>query len=364
MWKRYLYTRVIDLDLNYIGKIYTKKKQQIKKNNLLKRLKTTFKSGFIVSIIILTAIEMYMWYLESNGYLVEPYEYGTRLDISFKINECYELFNKQENQEKLRIVIIGDSRAETGVDPKLLDFYFNKKTISYNLAIFDSAVRFHYFLVEKVIVPKLHPDIIIWEPTVPQDWTDDDKDADQRKLATPMARYYTENTDYLDFEEFCKYYLFKYSRLYRYRSNLKLNIYGLNKNEKDKIENYEEWFDRGYFKNDEIMIPENQNFTLIDIKFELDDKAEDMFFDAIDFIKENTKFYLIVNGPNRFTKFNSSILEEIFSKISNKRFLDLDGNSDFLSDFLWMNPTHLNENGALLFTFYIYKKINNSFKIV
>ena len=333
--------------------------------DLKKKFKKVFQTGVFVSILLLISIESYLWYLESNGYLVEPYEYGNRMDISYKINECYNLFNKNENKDKIKVIIIGDSRAETGFDPALLDFFFDKKTISYNLAIFDSAVRFQSLIIKKVIIPKLKPDIIIWEPTVPQDFTDDKLvyGPDERKLETPMGRYYTNNTKHLDFEDLCKYYLFKYSRLYRYRSNLRPNILSINENDNAKIESYKELFDRGFIGFDESLEPENRNFTQESIDFKLDEEAKDIFFDTIEFIEKNTDYYLILNGPNRYTKFISPVLDSIFNNFPQKNFLDLDGETTFLYDYLWMDSNHLNNNGALLFTEYIYTKINRNFKI-
>ncbi|MFX1383496.1 MAG: hypothetical protein ACFFBP_13725 [Promethearchaeota archaeon] len=313
----------------------------------------------ILILIFLTSVEIYIWFW-SKGDKIEPYEWGSRLDITYKINECYDLFTNREHKDKTKIVIIGDSRPECAFYPKLCDDYFDDKTISYNLAIAGTAIRVQSLLIQKVIIPKLNPDVIIWELTLPQDFADDEQTEKEEDniMRTSMGRYYTGNTRGLDFEETCFYYLFKYSRIYRYRSNIRPNLFYLNEYEKAKIAYYEDWYERGYFKHYDIVSDINQSFSEVEHVYKLNEDSVDEFFETIEFIEENTDYFLVINGPVLYQKSIYPDIYTILNKLSPKNFLDLNGDELFDYDELWLNHYHLNICGATLYTRLVYEQLS------
>ncbi|MFX1503603.1 MAG: hypothetical protein ACFFDH_21765 [Promethearchaeota archaeon] len=335
-----------------------------KESDKIKKKKDLIIKTFVLMIFILISTEAYLWFW-SEGDNIEPYEWGSRLEIPYKVNDCYELFSNPKNRHKTRVLIIGDSRPESAFYPELFDEYFNDKTISYNLAIAGTAIPVQALLINKVIIPKLKPDIIIWEISVPQDFTDDELnlELDERTLNTPMGRYYNQNTKDLDFDELCEYFLFKSSRIYRYRSNLRPDFFYLNEYEKTKIESFKEWYQRGYLKHYDSIYPSDENISEVDCIYKLHKDSVEKYFDTLEILEEKTDFFLIVTGPNRFLKLNFPEISAIFNKLSPKNYLNLNGNETFYNDDFWHNPTHLNIIGASLYTKYLYEKISNNIKI-
>lgn len=338
-----------DINLSMLKMI--KKKRKIKKDNIIKAL--------ILMIFILCFFEIYLFFWSENDN-IEPYQWGSRTEIPYKINDCYELFSNHKHKDKTRIVIIGDSRPECAFYPEICDEYFDDETISYNLAISGTGILVQSFLIQKIVIPKLKPDIIIWELSIPQDFEDNKEnlELDERTLETPMGRYYTENPDKSDFEELCKYNLLKYSRIYRYRANLRPDLFYLNEYEKRNIDNFNEWFERGHLKMSETIKTTNENVRDVSFVYTLHEESVNKFFDTIEIMEDNTDFFLIVSGPNRYMKLVFPDITAILNKLSLKNFLNLNGNDSFYHDDLWFNPTHLNVIGATLYTKLVYEKIS------
>jgi len=73
------------------------------------------------------------------------------------------------------------------------DAYFNQSTITYNFGIEGTAIRSQSFLLEKVIIPPIDPDAIIWMLNEPYDFEYSEENLlDERiTLDSPMARYYS-----------------------------------------------------------------------------------------------------------------------------------------------------------------------------
>lgn len=338
-------------DTNFSMLQMIKKKRKNKKDNIIKAL--------ILMIFILCFSEIYVFFWSKND-LIEPYQWGSRNEIPYKINDCYKLFSNPKNEGKTRIVIIGDSRPECAFYPELCDENFDDETISYNLAIPGTGILVQSLIIQKIVIPKLKPDIIIWELSIPQDFEDNKEnlELDERTLETPMGRYYTENPDKSDFEELCKYYLLKYSRIYRYRGNLRPDLFYLNEYEKKNIDSFNEWYERGYLKRSETIEPTNENVTEASFIYKLHEESVNKFFDTIETLKDNTDFFLIVSGPNRYLKLVFPDITAILNKLSPKNFLNLNGDDSFYYDDLWCNPTHLNVIGATMYTRLVYEKIS------
>ena len=112
------------------------KKKENSRNNV-------FKTIFLVIIIFLN-VEIGLFICEQNNLLDEPYDWGNRNDIPFKINECNELF--RSNPNKLKIIMIGDSRVNQAFYPEQFDNYFNNETITYNLGFSATGALFQMFL--------------------------------------------------------------------------------------------------------------------------------------------------------------------------------------------------------------------------
>ena len=323
-----------------------------------KKLKSIIMKEFLVFIFGLIFIEGFLWRLEQIGYLGIPYEWGIRNDIAFKINDCIELFNDPDNEDKIKIVIIGDSVAECGFNPQYLDMLFNKKTISYNLALAGTASLVHSLIIENFIIPKIKPDIIIWDISHPSVFAEKEDDRNNLTLSSPMGRYYTGNVEGLNFEALCKFYLLKYSRLYRYRLDLLPFFFGI---KNDVHEYYQSRYDRGWVKKETSLITTERNSTFYNsIPYELDKDAVEMFFDSIKLIQEKTSYFLIVFPPHFKSVLTGSPYYSVIYNYSPKNFLDLNVREDFFLRHLWFDETHLNSNGSLYYTYAIYQKLSQN----
>ena len=326
-----------------------------------KGLKSKLIKEFLVFGFGLILIEGFLWHLEEVGYLGVPYEWGIRNDIAFKINDCIELFNDPDNKDKIKIVIIGDSVAECGFKPQYLDQLFNKKTISYNLAIAGTASLVHSFIIENLIIPKIKPDVIIWDISHPTVFAGEKDSRNNLTLSSPMGRYYTGNTEDLSFEEICKYYLLKYSRLYRYRLDLLPSFFGI---KNDVFEYYNSRYNRGWVEKKTSLTTIERNYTFYDpYLYELNEHAVEMFFDSIKLIQEETSYFLIV-FPSHFNYvITGSTYYSVIYNISPKYFLDLNVREDSYIRNLWYDETHLNSNGSLYYTYNIYNKLSQNLLI-
>ena len=113
-------------------------------------------------------------------------------------------------------------------DSNIYDMCINNKTISYNLAIEGVGIEVESFLIEQAIEKEFKPDFVIWWVTY-LDFYEHISNQDEALIfQSPMGRYHTENTTDLEFEDLCEYYLFKYSRIFRYRTTLLPSIFFFN----------------------------------------------------------------------------------------------------------------------------------------
>ena len=331
-----------------------------------KKLFSDFKKTVIIFLIGYILIEAYLWYLETNEGFVEPYEWGNRNDIPYKISECSKLFAEKENRDKIKIIIIGDSGPESGFNPELLDTLFDKKTISYNLGFYATGVRVQSLIVNEIIIPKLKPDIVIWDLSVPNDFEDSKKVNNQENTTLNHfgARYYSGNTDGLDFEQKCDFYFFKFSRLYRYRQTLMPNIFGLNEKVVGLNELYGRLYDRGWLKHKGSLIIDNNQTTKEEVcNVELNKESRDLFFETIKNLEKKTEYFFIINKPFYKIKIVCPTIYSFYNKLSPKNFLDLNGKEELYFPEIWMNVGHLNEYGANYYTHYIYEKISQNYQI-
>ncbi|OLS13084.1 MAG: hypothetical protein RBG13Loki_3314 [Promethearchaeota archaeon CR_4] len=130
--------------------------------------------------ILFFSIDSCMNILDALGMMGEPYDWGNRLLIPAKVNQARDLF--LQNPGKFRIVHIGDSRGETNLDPFYVDEYFSNTTITYNLAISGTENQFQSLYIKHVIIPRLHPNLIIWDVNN----VDFDNDVEELRQRTEM----------------------------------------------------------------------------------------------------------------------------------------------------------------------------------
>ena len=355
----------------------TRKKQTKTKSH--KRFISGIKKAFILFILGYILLECVLWFSEDNGTLIEPYAWGNRNEIPYKINHCHDVFSDPKNKDKVKIVIVGDSGPETAFNPELLDSLFFHKTISYNLAFYGTAIRVQSLLINKIIIPKIKPDILIWDLGIPNDFEDSKKINDQENatLSHPGPRYYNDNTEGLGFEDLCRFYLYKYSRFYRYRKTLRPSLFNLNEDYQVLIKGYGKLYEKGWIKHIENEVTdENQNVTEITYltdgysdpsnlvyNFILHEESKDLYFDTIKTIEKRTDYFFIINRAGYKQKIICPLIYSYFNKLSPKNFFDLNGYEDLNVAEYWWNESHLNMIGAEVYTRLIYEKISQNFRI-
>ena len=74
----------------HISKIHNRKRRDKRNTHIIKSL--------IIAGLVLSIIEGSLYCLEVDKSLFEPYEWGDRLDIPYKINDCIKLFSLPENE--------------------------------------------------------------------------------------------------------------------------------------------------------------------------------------------------------------------------------------------------------------------------
>ncbi|MHA2243974.1 MAG: hypothetical protein ACXADY_03315 [Candidatus Hodarchaeales archaeon] len=335
-----------------------KTEKQQKKNSP----RNQFIKSILIMIILLSAVEGLLWVLEDKNDLPEPYAWGSRPVVTYKINQCKELFSRRENQGKIKILLIGDSRAQTSFDPHFCDIYFRNLTISYNLGITGFAINAASLVIQKVVIPKIRPDIIIWQIGA-YDFIKNHTSNEGDRIAemSPNGRYYDNNIEGLDLEGYCEFLLFKYSRIFRYRSVLIPSFLNFDSSLEDNLDLYSGLFDRGYRRRYQILKDvQPTKFLNITVTNEYDEEAESLFLETKDsMIKSDIKF-LLVYGPFRNKRMIFPRLDSIFDTFPSDNLINLNGNETFLLNRLYVeDKIHFNQIGAKLHTEIVCKKIEN-----
>ncbi len=326
-----------------------------------KRSRKKVVKSLLFCLLILVAIDNILRVLDAEGVLWEPSEWGNRPEIATKLNKCMDLFNR--NDAKFKIVFVGDSTTEIGIDPVLLDSFFNNETISYNFGIAGTSPRFQSVYFEKVILPKLKPDFVIWSVN-PSDFWDSipTNEFDNAILRTPMGRYYTGDGSGLDFFGQVNQFLFQNSPLYRYRGYfvppwLDFSIYrGLIANP----------YTNGYWTTD-IKAYSSNDTTILNIPgilpswegypVSFNNLSADRMVETLNLIQTNGLDYLVVYGPFNHFNYTFPELDYVLGSLTQERFLDLNGNETLMWDDLYNTIHHLNKDGAQILTRFIYEKL-------
>ena len=342
-----------------IQEMMKKKKRREKPTKKYSEIK-----AITLTLLIISSAEIYLWVLELNFSIEEPYLWGNRLMVPYKLNRANELFSHHENHEKLKIITMGHSVAFRGFNPFTLDVLFNNKTISYNFGIWGTSVKFQAFLLKKVIIPKLKPDLIIWAVDIDSNFKEVEKikDEDKRNFDAPMARYYNEDFSDLNNEEYLDMSFLSFSRLYRYRFNFLPEFIETQPKIHERVETWDRKMKRGFiFSYQEYSgdIGDCGNMTETYYNVSYNEEYGDIFLDTVNYFKEISLNYLIISNPNRYEKIIYPKVDRLFNKIKDKHFLNLNGEQIFANNTLHRDAGHLNYYGAEIYTEYIYHKLKN-----
>ena len=309
--------------------------------------KKIFKAIFLGIIIILN-VEFGLFICEQNNILVEPYNWGNRNDIPFKINECNELF--KNNPNKLKIIMVGDSRANQAFYPEQFDNYFNNETITYNLGFAGTAAIFQIFLLKHIYLPKLKPDIILWDITF-NDFGNSTKHIEQNHnlFSLPMPRYYSDYKVNMTTNDYGDYYFTKFSRIYRYRS--------LFFPESFNIAKYENVYLNGFLKADGVYETNDTAIYNRTLNFSVHPEFLQDFLEMRQFFIDSNIPHLIINPSHNHVRWITPKVQEAFISYGDEYFLDLNGNETLMYDDLYYNKDHLNFEGAQIYTKFVNEKM-------
>ncbi len=325
------------------------------------RFKKELLKSFTFCILFIISSEITFWGLEAGGIIGEPYEWGSRNIVAHKINECRRLFN--QNPNKFKIVAVGDSMIEMGLNPLLLDSFFENKTITYNLGLAGVAIRFESLYIQKVILQTIKPDFIIWQVNHVDfwDWVPANEQ-DDLLLESPMGRFYSGNMEGLNFDERINQFLLGSSHLYRYHNYLIPPI--------DQNSAYYSYptYPRGhldlsgnFLNTGETTISDEPGIVSeaggYPITFS--EEAKTLFLNIINLFINNGIGYLIIYGPFMHKHIVFSLIDNIFAGLPESAFLDLNGNESLMADELYYNYLHLNSQGSTIFTNFTFEKIRN-----
>ncbi len=320
-------------------------------------------SSLLLLIIIIPSCEFIFRGLETGGIIGEPYDWGNRNVVALKINDGIKVFN--QNLGKFRIVAVGNSLVEMGLNPFQLDSLFGNKTITVNVGIPQTAIPFQSVFIQKVIFKWLKPDLIIWDVRHEDfwDWVPLNEE-ENAILSTPMGRYHTGNMSGLNFDELVNQFLIQYSFLYRYRAYLVPPIFEFSPYYIELTSQYQ----RGFWPQFENNL--KTNYTGIidrpgqDVEAEgfpvyYNDRAEKQFNETLSFIQTNGADYLVLYGPFMHFHYVFPRLDALFATLPPEKFLDVNGNESLMADELYYNFGHLNVYGSQILTGFVFDKLKD-----
>ncbi|MFX0100378.1 MAG: hypothetical protein ACFFCS_12420 [Candidatus Hodarchaeota archaeon] len=309
------------------------------KIKLNKKSKDIIKSFFLL-LLVVSGFEITLLILEKGEILPEPYDYGAYQDIPFKFNEAQSLFS--QNPDKIKIAILGDSRPRCGIDPHYIDEYFDNKTITYNLGIRGINFKVHYFMLEYLVLNRLHPDIILWD--IQQfDFIYSERDEDIMSL--PIVGYH----------------IIGYTpRIYRYRSLFTPSFLNLTADANAIKTRLSKEYERGYFQWEYTNYTSPySSMTVVQVDINIDASYKEAFFKSVNALENSGTPYLVLQGPYDCIRYENDEALSQFGLVQNQYWIDMNGNEDLMDETFYYNPLHLCHEGAEKYTQFICEALDD-----
>ena len=297
-------------------------------------------SKILVFFLIIMNFEL-NFYLLSQAWHYEPYNWDNRNEIAFKINECITLFSEEENNNKYRIVIIGDSQAESNINPRIIDEFFQHTSISYNLGFYASPLVLEVEIL-KIILERIKPDLVIWGIN--------QKDFSQIGFINrfPMVKYYNDTWDDISALEKG---LFQYSHIYR-TNLLSLITWG-------EYIYFSQRFDRGFWTLNTEMPATN---CIDNHRYESQALTEyNEFLLGVNMLKERNISTFLFESPEYGKNYINAHFYEKLQDLT-LSFISFMGNNSYNGEF-FRDTVHLNYIGAGNFTKAIAQHVAVNFSV-